>query len=528
MPPNNRWRVQGVDRKTRRLARQAAARTGITVGEWIDKAIITHGGLAPRGPTAPLIPAEFLRSARISQPAPDETTDPAAVDDDLNALPESDAVQEGGDNTAPESVPETPPAPEPLPQPEPATEAEAEAEPALAAEAEADSELTPEGSESEPEAVPLSVDPADRPPPPVPMDPAIAAAATSASRQMPPRIIGGVFVLLLLAGGYWFLADSPMAPTPSPAGSDDVTKNEAAALAVPAPAKKLSLANDLENTAPPLPQTPFERMNAAAGKGDPKAQHDLAIMYLRGNGVPVDHVQAASWLKKSAGSGIPKAQYNLGLLYEKGLGVTQNYTTAFSWYQRAAQQGHTRAQHNLGALFAVGKGTKQNYNEAARWFTRASKEGLAEAHYSLGLLHERGLGVKSDPRKAAAFYRSALAAGSAQAAEKLTRLEPALKELPLQSDNTLTASRTPVKTGPRGDVAKSRTLSPAGIINLQRLLAKLDLSPGPADGVLGRKTVEAIKLYQRFAGLPVDGKPTSDLLKDLRQVVGAMAPGGTN
>jgi len=71
--------------------------------------------------------------------------------------------------------------------------------------------------------------------------------------------------------------------------------------------------------------------------------------------------------------------------------------------------------------------------------------------------------------------------------------------------------------------AKNRTLSGAGIKKLQTLLDRLDLEPGPQDGLLGDRTIEAIKLYQRFAGLPVDGKPTLDLLLDLRQGAGAMS-----
>ena len=39
-----------------------------------------------------------------------------------------------------------------------------------------------------------------------------------------------------------------------------------------------------------------------------------------------------------------------------------------------------------------------------------------------------------------------------------------------------------------------------------------------ADGVAGRRTVAAIKLYQEFAGLPVDGKATVGLLHDVRDV----------
>ena len=180
----------------------------------------------------------------------------------------------------------------------------------------------------------------------------------------------------------------------------------------------------------------------------------------------------------------------------------------------------------LPLQIAAGKGTKQSYAEAIRWFTRASKEGFADAHYSLGQIYEDGLGVKTDRRKAATYYRSALAAGSSRAAGKLARLEPALREIAVKRDAAeLEKDLAPLAPGAAFTPAKDRILSKSGITKLQRLLKRLDLEPGPADGVMGAKTREAIKLYQRFAGLPVDGKPTLELLLDLRQVVGAMSGG---
>ena len=63
-----------------------------------------------------------------------------------------------------------------------------------------------------------------------------------------------------------------------------------------------------------------------------------------------------------------------------------------------------------------------------------------------------------------------------------------------------------------------RTLDRRSMAELQGLLARLDFAPGAADGVAGRRTVAAIKLYQEFAGLPVDGKATVGLLHDVRDV----------
>lgn len=70
--------------------------------------------------------------------------------------------------------------------------------------------------------------------------------------------------------------------------------------------------------------------------------------------------------------------------------------------------------------------------------------------------------------------------------------------------------------------AKSSSLRSTGIAEVQRLLTMLQFTPGPADGQMGERTVAAIRLYQQFAGLPVNGSADKDLLNDLRKVVGTM------
>ena len=348
--------------------------------------------------------------------------------------------------------------------------------------------------------------------------PAIAAASRGAESGggragMVRGVASAVVLIALLIGGYWLVAKFPKGGDVMFAGSgqldDGASRATAKAGGEAAPGAS-------------APLTPVQTLTDAANKGDARARHDLGLMYVQGNGVPKDPAKGAVLLEQSAATGLPKAQYHVGVLYEQGLGVPRNPQTAFRWYQRAADQGHVRAQHNLGTFYAEGKGTARNYTEAARWFSRASQGGLAESHYSLGMIHELGLGVRKDDRKAASYYRSALAAGSAEAAAKLAQIEPAIRELSKQADEALAARVATTENEPAAAAAKGRALSASGIVNLQRLLARLDLSPGPPNGVLGEQTVEAIKLYQRFAGLPVDGKPSIELLRDLRQVVGAM------
>jgi hypothetical protein len=64
--------------------------------------------------------------------------------------------------------------------------------------------------------------------------------------------------------------------------------------------------------------------------------------------------------------------------------------------------------------------------------------------------------------------------------------------------------------------------TPIQISEVQRLLATLDFRPGPPDGVLGHRTVKAIRLYQKFGGLEITGHATPELLLDLRAVASRM------
>ena len=66
---------------------------------------------------------------------------------------------------------------------------------------------------------------------------------------------------------------------------------------------------------------------------------------------------------------------------------------------------------------------------------------------------------------------------------------------------------------PLGD----RPLKPPEIFTLQRFLRKAGYLVGDIDGVAGRKTIGAIRAYQREAGLIADGYPTPGLLTHLRQ-----------
>jgi len=71
-----------------------------------------------------------------------------------------------------------------------------------------------------------------------------------------------------------------------------------------------------------------------------------------------------------------------------------------------------------------------------------------------------------------------------------------------------------------------RILNDGELVEMERLLAHLDLGPSTADGIIDNQTESAIRLYQEIAGLPIDGAPSRSLLADIREVVKILEDGG--
>ena len=123
----------------------------------------------------------------------------------------------------------------------------------------------------------------------------------------------------------------------------------------------------------------FKATKIKAEQGNAEVQIKLGDMYLEGEGVPLNYVEAAKWFRKAAEQGHAEAQLNLGWMYDGGHGVPLNYVEAAKWIRKAAEQGIARAQHNLGVMYHVGEGVPQDYEEAYAWLFLAKAKGFGES-----------------------------------------------------------------------------------------------------------------------------------------------------
>lgn len=180
-----------------------------------------------------------------------------------------------------------------------------------------------------------------------------------------------------------------------------------------------------------------------ADRGDAKAQKDLALLYLRGEGVSKSIEKALEWLHKAAEQGLPEAQNNLGVLYNN-IDDIKDLSKSEYWYLKAASQGFYGAQHNLAVFYEF---DKINYEKAAEYYQMAAIQGHPESQYNLGVLFLNGSGVPEDKKEAKKWFEMAAEQGNEEAKSALERMEEdaaswILKQfIQLANENPLVATR---------------------------------------------------------------------------------------
>lgn len=119
-----------------------------------------------------------------------------------------------------------------------------------------------------------------------------------------------------------------------------------------------------------------KELQAAAAKGNPRAEAALGEILLRGDGLPRDDTRAVALLEKAARAGHSGAAFRLGMLLTHGEnGVARDPVRAMSYFKAAAAGGEAEAFFNLGVSHANGRGVKRNYAEALGWLIVARQRG---------------------------------------------------------------------------------------------------------------------------------------------------------
>jgi localization factor PodJL len=324
-------------------------------------------------------------------------------------------------------------------------------------------------------------------------------------------------------------------PADSKAASDDKAKPAEAKLAQPDAAKD-KVATDSTTvdtkTIAATPELPAGLQPAslveAAKKADPLAYFEIGSRYTDGrNGVKIDLAAAAKWYQLAADKGFAPAEYRLASFLEKGTGVTRDLAKAKAMYLSAAEKGNASAMHNLAVLYATGAAGTPDFNEAARWFGAAANLNVRDSQFNLAILYARGSGVKQDLTESYKWFGIAAKQGDQDAAQKRDevanamsagQLKDAKAKLDLWKPKDLDdKANTPVV--PDEWAAKSNTTASVdmkrAIRNIQAILNNNGFDAGKPDGELGKRTVLAIKAFQKSVGQDPTGRIDDALVKEL-------------
>ncbi|MCP4006684.1 MAG: sel1 repeat family protein, partial [bacterium] len=109
----------------------------------------------------------------------------------------------------------------------------------------------------------------------------------------------------------------------------------------------------------------FEKAKALAETGSVEAKMQLAVLYNKGVGTPVNHERACELFREVAETGLAEAQAAIGicLMSDK----TPDGKAAEHWLQLAAAQGVAGAHFNLALLYLRGTGIEANRTKGTRW-----------------------------------------------------------------------------------------------------------------------------------------------------------------
>jgi TPR repeat protein len=142
-----------------------------------------------------------------------------------------------------------------------------------------------------------------------------------------------------------------------------------------------------------------------AEQNDPDAEYNLGLRLLRGEGLPRNEAEAATWFERAARMGDARAQFQLGEVYTSGTGVPQDQVTGYTWMTLASSNGDTQAEAAIRGLTP-----------------ELSGPDIARVRWNLAEMYKNGIGTRADKSAAYVWYSLAEAAGETRSARAKNEL----------------------------------------------------------------------------------------------------------
>jgi TPR repeat protein len=126
--------------------------------------------------------------------------------------------------------------------------------------------------------------------------------------------------------------------------------------------------------------------------------HNLAFLYLNGDGVIKDTEEALKWFRRASEGGYVESKRILGNLYHSGQNVAADPVMASKLYLEVAMAGDVECQRVMGVRYQHGFGVSADLEEAYAWFNIAASNGDSQA---AGLREDVAKSLESEPILAA-------------------------------------------------------------------------------------------------------------------------------
>ncbi len=163
----------------------------------------------------------------------------------------------------------------------------------------------------------------------------------------------------------------------------------------------------------------FEEFSQAAEAGNPVAQFNMGLWYLRQPGARPFPPPAREWFGKAAEQGFAPAQTMIGRMHLGFPGGGRDAAAARLSFALAAEQGFAEAQYQLAELCVATGDDVRHYSEARNWLEKASAADHALAMCQLAYLLDEGIGGATDPGRAIALYQRSAELGMPRAWNQL-------------------------------------------------------------------------------------------------------------
>lgn len=126
---------------------------------------------------------------------------------------------------------------------------------------------------------------------------------------------------------------------------------------------------------------------------DPKAMHELGIIYLKGDGIAKNLNKAYELFSKASSLGNLESTYLLGKIYLSKNTKYHNLIKAYNTFVDGANKGHGKSQLMIARFLLMGEIVDKDYEKALHYFRLASKQKEYEANCYIAYMYASGTGV---------------------------------------------------------------------------------------------------------------------------------------